>query len=599
LAELLSRELSSSRSKAGAILDLLAILRDGNRDPRLGAIVSHLQGLRDSLDDLRDLVLRDHVSALRQEVRRLAAGSVDSRLGAVLAALADRRAATLTSFCEAILDELLAATGGRRGVVVFYHAGSNLLEAAAQRGFDDLKKGLWELKLSRTVLEEALERPQGVLYDDAASEPRLLSARSLGLRSILAAPLVQGEQVVGAIYLDDYETAGTFSRSDLELARGVGGLTVFVLHHSRLLPARSVPRAMTRLDAHGAFDRVITRDPGLVAVLEVAARAARTMAPVLIEGETGTGKELVAEGVHLASPRHGGPFVPVNCGAIPAGLAESQLFGHERGSFTGAIQRHRGYVEQAEGGTLFLDEIGEMPLELQTRLLRLLRERKYQRLGGTKTLSSDVRIVAATNRRLDEEVRAERFREDLYYRLDVVKIRVPSLRDRKGDIAPLATHFLAVFAHRAGREMELDPAVLEVLEGYDFPGNVAELENLIERAVALAEDRVIRVGDLPQPVLERLDLGPDGLLRVLARNPRDPGDLDRQKDEVARALARRERDLILRLREEIGMAGAARRFGIARQSLYRRLDEIERKLGERESGPRRDEPFAAARARKG
>ncbi len=238
-------------------------------------------------------------------------------------------------------------------------------------------------------------------------------------------------------------------------------------------------------------------------VFELVERIAPTRTNILITGESGTGKELVARTIHALSDQRHGAFVAVNCGAIPENLLESELFGHVKGSFTGAIANKMGLFEVADGGTLFLDEIGEMPVSLQVKVLRAIQERCFKRVGGTTDVRVDVRIVAATNRDLDDEVRGGRFREDLYYRLNVIEVRLPPLRERQGDITPLAQQFAQRFAAELGKDVrELDGAVLNALERYAFPGNVRELENLIERAVTLARGPRITQECLPASVFK-------------------------------------------------------------------------------------------------
>jgi sigma-54 specific flagellar transcriptional regulator A len=233
-----------------------------------------------------------------------------------------------------------------------------------------------------------------------------------------------------------------------------------------------------------------------------AARIARSDATVLLEGETGTGKEVFARFIHGSSPRAGRPFVPVNCGAIPEALLESELFGYTKGAFTGAVAPRRGRVAMAEGGTLFLDEIGELPLSLQVKLLRLLQERTYEPVGSSDSVSANFRLIAATNKDLAAEVRAGRFRSDLYYRLHVCPVRLPALRERPEDVPHLFAHFWA----SRGEARPVEPAVIQCLQGYAWPGNVRELENLIERVSVCSEGAVIRVADLP-PQLRGLDHG--------------------------------------------------------------------------------------------
>ncbi|MEJ2632689.1 MAG: sigma-54 dependent transcriptional regulator [Acidihalobacter sp.] len=237
-------------------------------------------------------------------------------------------------------------------------------------------------------------------------------------------------------------------------------------------------------------------------------QVSKSDATVLIQGETGTGKEVVASAVHYLSPRRDQPFVAVNCGAIPADLLESELFGHEKGAFTGAITARQGRFELAQGGTLFLDEIGDMPLPMQVKLLRVLQERSFERVGSNKSIAVDVRVIAATHRDLEAEIAAGRFREDLYYRLNVFPLDVPPLRERCEDIPVLAEH-LSARLEREGREgVRLSPGVLEALRRYDWPGNVRELANLIERLSILVPNGVAEVADLPHRVLDRIGIAP-------------------------------------------------------------------------------------------
>jgi DNA-binding NtrC family response regulator len=246
---------------------------------------------------------------------------------------------------------------------------------------------------------------------------------------------------------------------------------------------------------------MVGQSRALAQVREVIERVAPTPATVLITGESGTGKELVARSLHLRSPRHDAPFVKINCAAIPESLFESELFGYEKGAFTGAGARKPGRFELADRGTLFLDEIGEMPLSTQPKLLRALQEGRFFRVGGTRVVSVDVRLVAATNRELFAEVRSGRFREDLFYRLHVVPIHMPALRERREDIPALAELFVQRFARKLHREaLAIDPEALAALRLHEWPGNIRELENAIERALLLADEERIRLRDLPAEV---------------------------------------------------------------------------------------------------
>jgi len=251
------------------------------------------------------------------------------------------------------------------------------------------------------------------------------------------------------------------------------------------------------------FAGILTRSPKMSKLFEMLGHVVDSKVTVLLQGESGTGKELVARALHYEGVRRNRPFVAVNCGGIPESLLESELFGHERGAFTGAVATKKGKFELADGGTLFLDEIGEMPLHLQVKLLRVLQERQVERVGGTGPRAIDVRIVSATHRDLMEMVRTKRFREDLYYRLAVFPVFLPPLRDREGDTALLAQHFLAKALKEEGKPPKrLSPATLAALDKYTFPGNVRELENIINRAVLLSTADVIEPHDLPIGVLE-------------------------------------------------------------------------------------------------
>jgi DNA-binding NtrC family response regulator len=244
------------------------------------------------------------------------------------------------------------------------------------------------------------------------------------------------------------------------------------------------------------FGEVLGESPALLELLDQVGQVAGTDSTVLIQGETGTGKELIARAIHGRSLRRERPLIKVNCAALPRELVESELFGHEKGAFTGASQQRRGRFELADGGTLFLDEVGELPLDIQAKLLRVLQEREFERVGGSKTLHTDVRLIAATNRDLRQQMGAGAFRSDLYYRLNVVPLALPALRERREDIPRLIGHFLARAARKLGKPLaEVSPAFLEQALSYDWPGNVRELENVVERAAVLARGARLEVGE--------------------------------------------------------------------------------------------------------
>jgi DNA-binding NtrC family response regulator len=246
-----------------------------------------------------------------------------------------------------------------------------------------------------------------------------------------------------------------------------------------------------------SFHNILSKNSQMHEVFELIGHVAQTSSTVLIEGETGTGKEQVARAIHFASPRREGPMIAVNCAALPENLLESELFGHEKGSFTSAVSQRKGRFELADGGTLFLDEIGDVPAAMQAKLLRVLQERRFERVGGTEIVQADVRVIAATNRSLQRLVKQGKFREDLYYRLDVVKINLPLLHDRPEDIPLLATHFAQKYAPPGSAPKQISPEAMEVLLRHRWPGNVRELENAIERATVTSQDGFIRPENLP------------------------------------------------------------------------------------------------------
>jgi two-component system, NtrC family, response regulator PilR len=310
---------------------------------------------------------------------------------------------------------------------------------------------------------------------------------------------------------------------------------------------------------------VIFRSEAMRRIFDLTQSIARARTTVLVTGESGTGKERIARAIHEASDRRDKPFLVVNCGAMPEALIEAELFGHERGAFTGAVSSRLGLFREAEGGTVLLDEVGELALATQVKLLRVLQERKVRAVGATAELSVDVRVLAATNRNVEDDVKAGRFRQDLYYRLNVIRVDVPPLRGRREDVRPLADHFLRQCAAEQGKDIHvISPDALRALEGYGFPGNVRELENVIERAVALAKGSTIGLGDLP-PELAGAASQPTPELIGL---PEAGCNLDDVINEV-------ERRLVLQALERSGgvRTQAAKLLGVTLRSLRYRLQK--------------------------
>jgi DNA-binding NtrC family response regulator len=285
-----------------------------------------------------------------------------------------------------------------------------------------------------------------------------------------------------------------FSMAQLEVT------TQRSLNHRRLVEENRELQGQLR--SIKPFTEIIASSPQMQKVLETIRKVAISDANILLRGESGTGKELAARAIHNASRRSHRPFVPIDCAAMPENLLESEMFGYEKGAFTGAVNTKRGLLETAADGTVFMDEIGELPLTMQSKMLRVLQDHQFRRVGGTELLKTDFRLIAATNRNLPEMVKDGSFREDLYYRLNVVTIELPPLRDRRSDIAPLAQHFLRHFAEKSGKDVKISNAAMMILEKYVWPGNVRELMNAVERAVSLTEFNQITPLDLPLSILE-------------------------------------------------------------------------------------------------
>ncbi len=319
-------------------------------------------------------------------------------------------------------------------------------------------------------------------------------------------------------------------------------------------------RLRQALREKASFSKIIGNSPAFVKVVDMIPKVAPTRSTVLISGESGTGKEILAEAIHFASPRGEGPLVKMNCGALTETLLESELFGHEKGAFTGAHQQRMGRFEMANGGTLFLDEIGEMSLGMQVKLLRVLQDGAFERVGSSRTIQVDVRILAATNRDLEKEVREGHFRQDLFYRLNVITIEVPPLRDRVEDIPLLAGFFLNKYTELNHKNISgFDPEVFRALSSYPWPGNVRELENIIERAVSLCQTQTIELSDLPSRLIKSSYAG-DHLMIPIGTS----------LDEIEQMVL--EKTLIMTGGDK---KAAARLLGISLSSLYNKLNRKE------------------------
>jgi Nif-specific regulatory protein len=361
------------------------------------------------------------------------------------------------------------------------------------------------IQVSRTVVERARNEGVAILSNDVIRDFDLTAARSLAFRKVsalLAAPLIIADKIRGVIYLDANETPVEFDQDHLQLLRAIAGLAGVALENLRRVNRLEDENLRLRAEISVEHD-MVGASPRMREVYQFISKAAPTDSTILIRGESGTGKELAARAIHFNSHRAGKPFVAINCAALTETLLESELFGHEKGAFTGAIAQKKGKLEVAQGGTVFLDELGEMPVTLQSKLLRVLQEHEFERVGGTRPIKADIRLVAATNRNLEQAIKEGRFREDLYYRLNVICLNLPPLRERREDLTALAHYFATKYSQKCKRKIVgISPGAMSCLTNYDWPGNVREFENAIERAVVLGSSEIIKVEDLPEAVIE-------------------------------------------------------------------------------------------------
>ena len=448
-----------------------------------------------------------------------------------------------------------------RGAILLVGEGGRIV---SEFGLDRAGDSAHAVEVSRTVVGRAVEEQSAVLAGDLigggfdSSE----SLRAARLSSLLCAPLVLYGRALGVVYLTAADPSTHFDEGHLQLVTVICGIAAVALNNARHVERLEGENELLRSEAsveHG----MVGESAEMRKVYQFISRVAPADTTVLVRGESGTGKELAARALHLNGPRRERPFVAINCAALTETLLESELFGHERGAFTGALAQKKGKLEVADGGTLFLDEVGEMSPAMQVKLLRVLQEREFERVGGTRTIGVDVRVVAATNRDLEEAVRGGGFRQDLYYRLNVVTFEMPPLRERREDVPLLASYFAAKYAAKFKRRVTgISREARECLIAYDWPGNVRELENAVERAVVLGSTESLLPEDLPETVLEA---GPGGPAGAAAGEPAPP------VTKYHEALREAKRRLILGALEQAsgGFTDAARLLGLHPNYLHR------------------------------
>jgi Nif-specific regulatory protein len=401
-----------------------------------------------------------------------------------------------------LLDLIFEVVPASRGAILLADKGrqefSSLYARTRQAGQSQL------VRVSRTIARQVMNEAVAILGVDVAASDKLREVESLAasdVRSLLCVPLTVFQRMIGCIYLDSTRPGNRFNEDHLQLMVAIAGISAVALDNARRL--EWLEKENQRLMEVSQEESLVGDSARMKEIYQFLGKVAPAESTVLIEGESGTGKELAAAALHRNSPRSGKPFVAINCAAIPEALLESDLFGHERGAFTGAVSQKKGRLEIADGGVVFLDEIGELAPALQVKLLRVLQERTFERVGGTHPIKVDIRLIAATNRNLTEAVRIGEFRQDLYYRLAVVKVTMPPLRERKEDIQTLTRHFVQKYAKKCkGKLKPVSREAMAMLMNHDWPGNVRELENAIERALVLGSSDTVLPEDLPESLME-------------------------------------------------------------------------------------------------
>jgi Nif-specific regulatory protein len=461
---------------------------------------------------------------------------------------------------EKIMDLCLETLKAERGVIVLKEKEGFVPVVAREPtgNIEDIKR------ISKSIIEEVLKSKNPLLLHSALEDKEFAAKDSIiisQIKSVLVCPLVSREQLIGAIYCDSLSKSGVFSQTELDFLTAFSHLAAVAIENARLremLISENIylKREITQ---DFSFENIIGQSKKMLRLFALLNKIANTDVNVLIQGESGTGKELVAKAIHYHSRRSGKKIIPIYCGSLPETLLESELFGYKKGSFTGAFQDKNGLIEEADEGTLFLDEIFDIPLSIQAKLLRFLQEGEIRRIGEAESRKVDARIIAATNHDLREEVKKDRFREDLFYRLAVLTIDLPPLREREDDAVILAKHFLKKFAEKYNKEIKgLSGEAIKLIRTYPWPGNVRELENAMARAVSLAESNLIK----PEEMHLDISLLPEsGLL--------DEG-------SIRQAVKETERKKIIEVLTKCqgDKTEAAKILGISRRALYYKLKEL-------------------------
>jgi transcriptional regulator with GAF, ATPase, and Fis domain len=477
------------------------------------------------------------------------------------------RPGDLEALLNELIDQVVAMTRARKGFLVLANRdGSYDIRVARnleRQPVDDPAQ-----LLSDNIIREVITSKEAQIISDAYMDERFqssLSVINLKLSSVMCVPLIARGELLGLIYVGNDDVRDLFREEQLETLKIFAGQASLFIKNAELLnELRSESKDLAQRLEDFKFGQIIGACPQMIEVYNRVEKVASTDITVLVSGETGTGKELIAKEIHNRSPRGTGPFITVNCGAIPENLIESELFGHVKGAFTGAVANQVGKFEAATKGTIFLDEIGELPLQLQVKLLRVLQEKQIQRVGDAKTTPIDVRVVAATNRELADEVKQGNFREDLYFRLNVIGVALPPLRDRGDDVMLIARYFIGKYGKEYGREIDpsnaLSPSAMHAMMKFGWPGNIRQLENHLKKALVLMEGPQITAKDLDLEAPEG-QAGDEELILPLA----DARELW-QREYINRVLALNGGN----------RTKTARDLGVDPRTIFRHLEKIEK-----------------------
>jgi transcriptional regulator with GAF, ATPase, and Fis domain len=405
----------------------------------------------------------------------------------------------LTELLDALMDAVIEITNADKGFLILMEGDTLDVKVARNVKQENIADAVTQL--SDSIIAKVVRQRKPVIVSDALHDDEFAGAKSvmqLKVSSVICAPLLDRGRMLGIIYVGNDSIRDLFAEQTMRVLTVFTSQASLIVANAMLLNELRVDnrRLSDRLEAT-RFGEIVGTSPPMQQVFRKVEKIAATDISVLITGETGTGKELIAREIHTRSPRTGKPFITINCGAIPENLLESELFGHVKGAFTGAVQNKQGKFQAADGGTLFLDEIGEMPIELQVKLLRAIQERIVFRVGDTRPENVDIRILTATNRDLEKEIAAGRFREDLYYRLNVVNLHLPPLRERGEDVLVIARYLLSRFAREYDAKVKgFSPNATVAIKKHNWPGNIRELENRIKKAIVLCESSVLGPDDL-------------------------------------------------------------------------------------------------------